>query len=98
MRQILIGVTLALAYASFAIPIVGGFISVPFFAIAGILTGVETGQCLRLSPSRSALGCLLGTVGTAATTLVGWDGATPPTARQANMFTIPPTEPPSEAE
>jgi hypothetical protein len=38
MRQILIGVTLALAYASFAIPIVGGFISVPFFATAGILT------------------------------------------------------------
>jgi hypothetical protein len=37
-RQILIGVTLALAYASFAIPIVGGFISVPFFVIAGILT------------------------------------------------------------
>jgi hypothetical protein len=37
-RQILIGVTLTLAYASFAIPIIGGFISVPFFVIAAILT------------------------------------------------------------
>jgi hypothetical protein len=38
-RQILIGVTLVLGYASWAaIPMVGGFIATPFFVVAGILS------------------------------------------------------------
>jgi hypothetical protein len=50
-RQILIGVTLTLGYASFAIPLIGGFIAAPLFLVAGILTWRRDLERERARPS-----------------------------------------------